>query len=61
MKIIFDSEEQKAKFIHYIRFTCPKELDENLRDKADDECDDYPRCDECWETCGIEMEVKKDE
>ena len=24
MKIIFDSEEQKAKFIYYIRFTCPE-------------------------------------
>lgn len=61
MKIIFDSEEQKTKFIHYISFTCPKELDENLRDKADDECDAYPLCTECWETCGIEMEVKEDE
>lgn len=61
MKIIFDSEEQKANFIDLIKCYCPGELDENMRYVDDEECKTIPNCSKCWENCGIEMEVKEDE
>lgn len=53
MKIIFDNEEQKEKFIFHIAKTsfCP---DEVLIDK-DLHCND---CKSCWENA-VEMEVKE--
>jgi len=58
MKIIFDSDEEKEDFI---KDRCPTDILKSLRDVEYDCCDICGTCKECWETCGIEMEVKKDE
>lgn len=58
MKIIFDSDEEKEAFI---KDRCPTDI---LKILGDIECDGYDVCgvcEECWEKCGIELEVKKDE
>ena len=55
MKIIFDSEEQKNQVVGFLKHDyCPSEF--GFRDA----CDDDYTCYECWEKCGIEMEVKSD-
>ena len=48
MKIIFDSEEQKANFISLVKCYCPGELDENMRYVEDEECKTIPNCSKCW-------------
>ena len=58
MKFIFDSEEDKEDFI---KDRCPTDILKSLRDIERDGYDCYDTCLECWEKCGIELEVKKDE
>ena len=54
MKIIFDSEEAKKDFLDN---RCPGcDVSKKLRDIGYD--DRYDTCLECWETSGIELEVK---
>ena len=57
MKIIFDSEHQKEMFLNsMVKGFCPGEL--NLKNYWD--CQFMlmtGNCRECWEQCGIEMEV----
>lgn len=53
MKIIFDDEKEKQEFIRYI---CPSVLSPKLKDTGMDDCEN-PNCLECWENCGLEMEV----
>ncbi len=58
MKIIFDSEEQKDKFMDIVHegFICPREL--GLEDaRRNSTCLSTP-CITCWENSGVEMEVK---
>ena len=57
MKVIFDSEEEKE---YLVNARCPGGISKDLHDSGyDDHC--YDTCLECWEKCGIELEVKKDE
>lgn len=57
MKIIFDSEEQKDKYINRITWFCPKEF--GLVDRGDDDCGKDDDCSKCWKNA-VEMEVKGD-
>lgn len=56
MKIIFNSEEQKGKFINSL---CPEEV--GL--KNDEYCLDGVKttCSQCWEKSGLEYEIKNEE
>lgn len=59
MKIIFDSEEEKNKFFNRISFgDCPTSLSSKYIDSDHCYCSDRD-CAKCWEECGIEFEVKK--
>ena len=54
MKIIFDNEEQKEKFIDQLRVNCPEDYglpQVKLTCSLD--------CVDCWNGCGIECEVKE--
>lgn len=56
MKIIFDSEEQKKAFFEYVVVDyCPSIFGLDRKDV----CNGY-LCDDCWEKCGIELEVKNE-
>lgn len=56
MKIIFDSEEQKSKFIGIMAgCSCPHELGLGpTRDLTECEI----TCEDCWKNCALQMEVK---
>lgn len=56
MKIIFDSEEQKNAFFGLMADDyCPNCL------LLPEHCLAERDCDLCWRSCGIKVEVKKDE
>lgn len=56
MKIIFDSEEQKEAFFeHVVADYCPSIFGSDAST-----CFENDSCDNCWEKCGIELEVKCD-
>lgn len=58
MKIIFDSEEQKDMFLNEVgTFRCPHNI--GVGTVRDCPNIDQP-CLECWQNCGIEMEVAKE-
>ena len=52
MKIIFDSEEEKDDLI---RMCCPGDLS---RAESYAFCGPDSSCKDCWERCGIAMEVR---
>lgn len=55
MKIIFDSEEQKAEFEYMMGGCCPSIL--GLKGDCDHNI--YKtECDTCWKRCGLEMEIR---
>ena len=57
MKIIFDSEAQKAIVICVFidGLVCPDDYGLTNHEKCNE---DVITCRQCWEQCGIEMEVK---
>ena len=59
MKILFDSEEEKTKFLnHMASIFCPSDICENVVDVC--ECD-TKNCQDCCENCGLIFEVKEEE
>ena len=58
MKIIFDSEEQKEKFLSGVLDTrvCPYDIGVYMTN-----CIKCKTCEDCWKSCGIEMAVKESE
>ena len=61
MKIIFDSEEQKKKFMDCLmKSICPSALDLDDRENSEDCGPNFDtECVDCWEHCGLEIEVKE--
>lgn len=60
MRIIFDSEEQKERFISLISpFLCPSDI--GIGNDDADHCSRNGACRDCWKNCGIEIEVKESE
>lgn len=59
MKIAFDSLDQQERFLKYI---CPSDLYCGLEDdRSTDDCItnvNTVRCHKCWESAGVEMEVR---
>lgn len=57
MKIIFDSEEQKERFMNtVVSDYCPS-LFGAFPNMGSQLCDIYDCCKKCWEQSGIDMEV----
>lgn len=59
MKIIFDSQEQKDKFLEMIVLCsdeCPGYF--GLNNTTRKQCRKNDGCSRCWDECGIEYEVK---
>ena len=62
MKIIFDSEEERDKFLmgmaHWDH-VCPSDF--GLKDIQTSKCEDCdtPSCEECWKECGLDIEVTR--
>lgn len=65
MKIIFDNEKQKQKFLEVLADSenkCPAYCNfEELKISNDCTPATKDNCAKCWERCGIEYEVKSDE
>lgn len=64
MKIIFDKEEQKQKFLEVLAGsanTCPDDCYFKVLRFNDCTPTTKDNCAKCWEQCGIEYEVKSDE
>lgn len=64
MKIIFDNEEQKERFLGVLADAsckCPSIC--HFKELPLDDCTPATKdnCVKCWEQCGIEFEVKSDE
>lgn len=64
MKIIFDSENQKYKFLKVLgdaEYKCPRHC--GFKELSSNNCTPATKdnCVKCWEQCGIEFEVKSDE
>lgn len=58
MKIIFESKEEKEEFLNE---QCPDHLKGSLERYSLKSCCGRKSCQECWEQCGIELEVDKKE
>ena len=59
MKIIFDSEEEKTKFLNGMASRyCPDDIGMNLVNSCDCDTTDCP---DCWGNCGLIFEVKEEE
>lgn len=59
MKIIFDSEEEKTKFLNGMAsMYCPDDIGVGLANSNDCDAD---TCEDCWRNCGLDCEVRKEE
>lgn len=60
MKIIFDSKEQKDRWLHFLSDGCPVSWLCGGRDSCPKERISREACKMCWE-CAVEMEVKNED
>lgn len=61
MKVIFDSEEEKTRFLTQMAaMFCPSDISVDLVDNSSCMSNvGQTFCYTCWERCGIKFEVKK--